>query len=89
MQLTADSGKVEHVITVIKRMFGFTKFRYRGLAKNAHALFVLCALTNLYMARRRLLCLSRMCESKHTNHHHETENPDKIGASSGGQNQFQ
>jgi IS5 family transposase len=47
-------AKVEHVFAVIKRVFGFTKVRYRGLAKNAHALFVLCALTNLYMARRRL-----------------------------------
>jgi transposase, IS5 family len=49
-------AKVEHVFGVIKRVFGFTKVRYRGLAKNAHALFVLCALTNVYMARRRLLC---------------------------------
>ncbi len=47
-------AKVEHVFAVIKRVFGFAKVRYRGLAKNAHALFVLCALTNLYMARRRL-----------------------------------
>jgi IS5 family transposase len=47
-------AKVEHVFAVIKRVFGFTKVRYRGLAKNAHALFVLCALTNLYLARRRL-----------------------------------
>ena len=47
-------AKVEHVFAVIKRVFGFTKVRYRGLAKNAHALFVLCALTNLYMVRRRL-----------------------------------
>jgi len=47
-------AKVEHVFAVIKRVFGFTKVRYRGLAKNANALFVLCALTNLYMARRRL-----------------------------------
>jgi len=47
-------ARVEHVFAVIKRVFGFTKVRYRGLAKNAHALFVLCALTNLYTARRRL-----------------------------------
>lgn len=51
--------KVEHLFGVIKRVFGFTKVRYRGLAKNAHALFVLCALTNLYMARRRLKPLAR------------------------------
>lgn len=51
-------AKVEHVFGVMKRIFGFTKVRYRGLAKNAHALFVLSALTNLYLARRRLRCLA-------------------------------
>jgi IS5 family transposase len=40
---------------VIKRVFAFTKVRYRGLAKNATRLFVACALANLFMARRRLL----------------------------------
>lgn len=51
-------AKVEHPFHVIKRIFGFTKTRYRGLEKNAHRLFVTCALTNLYMMRRRLLRLS-------------------------------
>ena len=37
------------------RVFGFTKVRYRGLAKNAHRLIVTCALANLFMARRHLL----------------------------------
>ena len=40
---------------VIKRIFGFAKTRYRGLDKNANRLFVACALTNLYLMRRRLL----------------------------------
>jgi IS5 family transposase len=48
-------AKVEHPFAVIKLMFGFVKVRYRGLAKNAHRLFVACALANLYMARRRLM----------------------------------
>ena len=48
-------AKVEHAIGVIKRVFGFVKVRYRGLAKNAHRLFVACALANLYMARRQLI----------------------------------
>ncbi len=48
-------AKVEHTIGVIKRIFGFTKVRYRGLAKNAHRLIVTCALANLFMARRHLL----------------------------------
>ncbi|MBI2800245.1 MAG: IS5 family transposase [Gammaproteobacteria bacterium] len=48
-------AKVEHLFLVIKRVFGFAKTRYRGLEKNAHRLFVTCALTNLYIMRRRLL----------------------------------
>ena len=50
-------AKVEHAIGVIKRVFGFVKVRYRGLAKNAHRLFVTCALANLYLVRGRLLRL--------------------------------
>jgi IS5 family transposase len=42
---------------VIQRLFGFMKTRYRGLRKNAHRLFVTCALANLFMVRRRLLRL--------------------------------
>jgi IS5 family transposase len=48
-------AKVEHSIGVIKRVFGFAKVRYRGLAKNTNRLFVVCALANLLMVRRRLL----------------------------------
>ncbi len=48
-------AKVEHAFGVIKRVFGFTMVRYRGLDKNAHRLFVTCALANLFMARRHLL----------------------------------
>ena len=38
----------------MKRVFGFTKVRYRGLDKNAHRLFVTCALANLFLVRDRL-----------------------------------
>lgn len=48
-------ARVEHVFGVIKLVFGFTKVRYRGLAKNAHRLFVTCALANLFMARHHLM----------------------------------
>jgi IS5 family transposase len=48
-------AKVEHSIGVIKRVFGFAKVRYRGLAKNADRLFVTCALANLFIVRQRLL----------------------------------
>ena len=48
-------AKVEHIFGVIKRVFGFAKVRYRGLEKNAHRLFVTCALANRFMVRHRLL----------------------------------
>ncbi len=48
-------AKVEHPFRVIKRQFGFTKVRYRGLAKNTAQLFTLFALSNLWMARRQLM----------------------------------
>ncbi|HEY5340652.1 MAG TPA: transposase [Candidatus Aquilonibacter sp.] len=47
--------RVEHVFHVLKRIFGFAKVRYRGLAKNVHRLAVNFALSNLYLSRRRLL----------------------------------
>jgi IS5 family transposase len=50
-------ARVEHSIGVIKRIFGFVKVRYRGIEKNAHRLFVTCALANLYIVRFRLLRL--------------------------------
>jgi len=40
---------------VIKRIFGFQKVRYRGIAKNLHRLEVTAALANLFIVRRRLL----------------------------------
>ncbi|UJP08653.1 MAG: IS5/IS1182 family transposase, partial [Nitrosomonas sp.] len=40
---------------VIKRQFGYTKVRFRGLAKNTAQLITLFALSNLWMARRFLL----------------------------------
>ena len=48
-------AKVEHAFLVIKRLFGFAKVCYRGMAKNANRLFVACALANLFMVRRTLL----------------------------------
>jgi len=48
-------AKVEHPFRVIKRQFGSTKVRYRGLAKNTAQLITLFALSNLWMARRQLM----------------------------------
>jgi len=48
-------SKVEHPLRVIKQQFGFQKTRLRGLAKNRCKINVLASLTNLLLARRRLL----------------------------------
>ena len=48
-------AKVEHPFRVIKRQFGFTKTRYRGLAKNKAQVNMLVGLANLYLLRGRLM----------------------------------
>ena len=48
-------AKVEHPFRVIKRQFGFTMVRYRGLEKNTAQITTLFALSNLWMARRELM----------------------------------
>lgn len=54
-RLSSIRARVEHIFRVIKRQFGYTKVRYKGLAKNAAQVFTLIGLTNLYLARRELL----------------------------------
>lgn len=44
-------ARVEHVFAVVKRLWGFTKVRYRGIAKNATRSFVALGLANIYLAR--------------------------------------
>ena len=46
-------AKVEHPFRVIKRQFGYTKVRYRGLTKNTAQLYTLFMLSNLWMVRKR------------------------------------
>jgi IS5 family transposase len=48
-------ARVEHVFAVVKRLWGFAKVRYRGLAKNATRSFVVLGLANIYLARQRLM----------------------------------
>jgi IS5 family transposase len=50
-------AKVEHPFRILKRVFGFDKVRYRGIAKNHHRLCANFALVNLYMHRKRLAVL--------------------------------
>ena len=47
-------ARVEHVFGVVKRLWGFSKVRYRGLAKNETRAFVALGLANIYLARKRL-----------------------------------
>lgn len=47
-------ARVEHVFAVLKRLWGFNKVRYRGLAKNATRSFVALSLANIYLARKPL-----------------------------------
>jgi IS5 family transposase len=49
--LASLRAKVEHPFRIIKRQFGYTKVRYRGLFKNAQQLYLLFALANLYQSR--------------------------------------
>jgi transposase, IS5 family len=47
-------ARVEHAFHVVKHLWGFTKVRYRGLAKNTARAFTSFALANLYLARNKL-----------------------------------
>ena len=44
-------AKVEHPFLYVKRHFGYSKVRYRGLAKNTQRLAVLLGFTNLIRSR--------------------------------------
>ena len=47
-------AKVEHPFRILKRVFGLTKVRYRGIWKNHQWLCAAFALVNLYQHRNRL-----------------------------------
>ena len=49
----------EHAFRVVKQLWGFTKVRYRGLAKNLARAQTMFALANLYQLRRQLLLGAR------------------------------
>jgi len=54
-KMSSIRARVEHLFRVIKRQFGYTKVRYKGIAKNAAQVFSLIGLTNLYLARGKLM----------------------------------
>src|SRR3546814_7306541 len=47
-------ARAEHAFHVVKRLWGFTKVRYRGLAKNTARLYTMFALATLYRVQKRL-----------------------------------
>ena len=61
----------------MKRQFSFTKVRYRELDKNAHFLFMNCALINLVMAKKRLLRISQVRCAWKTSEWFNTSHPEK------------
>lgn len=48
-------ARCEHPFHVVKRLWGFTTTRYRGLRKNTVRAFAMFALANLYAVRHRLV----------------------------------
>ena len=51
----------EHPFRVLKQLWGFSKVRYRGLAKNLARAHTMFALANLYQVRRNLLPSAASC----------------------------
>src|SRR5215469_6945984 len=47
-------ARVEHPFLVVKRLWGFAKVRYRGIAKNLNRAHVAFALANLFVSRNKL-----------------------------------
>lgn len=52
-------AKVKHPFRVIKQQFGYVKVCYRGLKKNTAQIVTLFALSNLRMARHKLMACMR------------------------------
>ncbi len=51
----------EHAFRIVKHLWGFTKTRYRGIAKNAARAFTSFALANLYLMRRWIVPHQEWC----------------------------
>ena len=48
-------ARVEHPFRILKCVFGYTKVRFKGLAKNTSQIVTLFALSNLYQVRKLLM----------------------------------
>jgi IS5 family transposase len=58
MHQASIRARVEHPFRVIKCQFGLLKVRFRGLAKDTAHLLMLFALSNLWMARKKLMAIA-------------------------------
>ena len=54
-------ARCEHAFRVVKRLWGFDKTRYRGIAKNLARAHTMFALANLYALRHRLMPPGAKC----------------------------
>jgi len=54
-RLSRVRATVEHPFLVVKRLWGHTKVRYRGLKKNLAQMYTLFALANVFRVRRQLM----------------------------------
>jgi len=54
-RLSRVRATVEHPFLVVKRLWGHTKARYRGIQKNLAQMFTLFGLANVFRVRRRLM----------------------------------
>lgn len=54
----AIRARVEHPFRVIKCQFGYRKTRFKGLVKNTVQIITLFALSNLWMARKKLMAMT-------------------------------
>jgi IS5 family transposase len=48
-------AKGEHAFRVLKHLWGYSKTRYKGIAKNAAQIFMLFSLSNLNMLRHQII----------------------------------
>ena len=54
-RMSSIRARIEHIFRIIKIQFGYTKVRYKGLAKNAAQVFSLIGLANLDLASKLLM----------------------------------
>ena len=60
-------ARVEWPFCILKRVFGFTKVRYRGLKKNHESLCAGFALVNLYQNRKRVARINQRLATQQAN----------------------